>query len=114
VACPGVLRFDAGELDREADPEQHAEHAVELAREERLAGHLRELVDRARPQVRAIGLREEGAVEAGHVHDQDAHQREAAQDVERGQPFGTRQRAESDGFGHGELRCGDGMPASKA
>ena len=40
-------------------------------------------VDRPGPQVRAVGLGEDGAAEARHVHDEDAHQREAAHDVER-------------------------------
>ena len=47
------------------------------------------LIDGARPQVRAVGLGEWQLAEPGHVHDQDAHQREAAQDVQRGQALGA-------------------------
>ena len=77
-------------LEGETDAEQKTEHAVELAREQHVPHALRPLVDRARPQVRAVGLGEERLAEARHVHDEDAEQREAAKDVERRDPLGDR------------------------
>ena len=97
----GLAFLQTPQLDREADAEQQAEHAVELAREQHVAHELRTLVPRLRPQVRAVGLDEERVGEARHVHDQDPEQREAAHDVECQDPLAGGQRV--DAMVHGLL-----------
>jgi hypothetical protein len=73
-------------LDREADREQHAEEAVELAAEKHADGEKPGFV----PERRRLLV--DGAAEARHVHDQDAEQRETADDVERDDAFGRESR----------------------
>jgi hypothetical protein len=49
-----VLRFEALQLDGEADGEQHAEHAVELAREQHIPHGLSTAVPPLGKEVRSV------------------------------------------------------------
>ena len=101
-----VLLLHVRELDRETQAEEQAEDAVELAGEEQVAHMFGHLVDLTRPHVRAVGLGKHRGTEARHVHDQNAHQRKAAQDVQRGQAFVAGQGARGLGCRHVSSRQG--------
>ena len=68
-------------LDREADAEHESEEQVELAGEQDVAQRRHEAVEQA---ARRLRQGEHRVAEGGHVHNEDAQQREAAQNVERG------------------------------
>jgi hypothetical protein len=71
-------------LDREADPEKHRKKAVELARKQHIPKVFSPLIHWADPKMRSISLRKRRVAEAGHIHDEDAQQREAAKNVDLG------------------------------
>jgi hypothetical protein len=68
-------------LDGEADPEKHRKKAVELAREQHIPKVFSPLIHWADPKVGTISLSKRRIAEAGHIHDEDAQQREAAKNV---------------------------------
>ena len=68
-------------LDREANPEKHRKKAIELAREKHIPKALSPLIFWAHPKVGAISLCKLRVAEAGHIHDEDAQQRDAAKNV---------------------------------